>query len=175
MVVRTTGDPLRMVPTVRATIHEIDRDMPLAGINTMEDMIGTSMSQRRLSTILLGTFSALALLLATIGIYGVMSYTVSQRQRELGIRMALGASRNGVLGLVLRQGMTLAIIGVVIGLFGAFALTRLVASQLYNVQATDPATFVAVTLVLTTVALVASLVPAMRATRVDPVIALREE
>jgi putative ABC transport system permease protein len=175
MVVRTTGDPLRMVPTVRGAIREIDRDMPLANIRTMEEMIGRSMSQRRLSTILLGTFSGLALLLATIGIYGVMSYTVSQRRRELGIRMALGASRDGVLRLVLRQGMTLAIIGVVIGLFGAFALTRLVASQLYGVQATDPATFVAVTVVLTTVALVASLVPAMRATRVDPVIALREE
>jgi putative ABC transport system permease protein len=175
MVLRTTGDPLRMVPAVRTAIHEIDRDMPLAGIHTMEEMIGTSMSQRRLSTILLGTFSALALLLATIGIYGVMSYTVSQRQREIGIRMALGASRDGVLRLVLRQGMTLAIIGVVIGLFGAFALTRLVASQLYGIQATDPATFVVVTLLLTTVALVASLVPAMRATRVDPVIALREE
>jgi predicted permease len=175
MVLRTTGDPLRMVPAVRTAIHEIDRDMPLAGIHTMEEMIGTSMSQRRLSTILLGTFSALARLLATIGIHGVMSYSVSQRQREIGIRMALGASRDGVLRLVLRQGMTLAIIGVVIGLFGAFALTRLVASQLYGIQATDPATFVVVTLLLTTVALVASLVPAMRATCVDPVIALREE
>jgi putative ABC transport system permease protein len=164
-----------MVAATRAAIHEIDRELPLANIRTMEEMIGRSMSQRRLSTILLGTFSAIALLLATIGIYGVMSYTVSQRQRELGIRMALGASRNGVLGLVLRQGMGLATIGVVLGLFGAFALTRLVASQLYNVGATDPATFVAVTALLTTVALVASLVPAMRATRVDPVVALREE
>ncbi|MEO7520742.1 MAG: ABC transporter permease [Gemmatimonas sp.] len=175
IVMRTTGDPERIVPAVRAAIKEIDGEIPLANIRTMEDMISTSMGQRKLSAILLGTFSAIALLLATLGIYGVMSYTVSQRQRELGIRMALGATRDGVLRLVLRQGMTLAVIGVAIGLFGAFALTRLVASQLYGVDATDPATFVIVTTVLTSVALVASLVPALRATRVDPVIALREE
>lgn len=175
VVMRTAGDPLQMVPLVRTAVREIDRDMPLARISTMNEMIGNSMSQRRLSTILLGTFSGIALLLATIGIYGVMSYTVSQRQREIGIRMALGALRDGVLRLVLRQGMTLAVIGVVIGLFGAFALTRLVASQLYGVAATDPATFVAVTVLLTTVAMVASLVPAIRATRVDPAIAFREE
>lgn len=174
-VLRTTGDPLQAVPAVRAAVKELDRDLPLANIRTMQKMIETSMGQRRLSTILLGTFSGIALLLATIGIYGVMSYTVSQRQRELGIRMALGATRDGVLRLVLRQGMTLAVLGVVIGLFGAFALTRLVASQLYGVEATDPVTFVTVTVVLTTVALVASLVPAMRATRVNPVEALREE
>jgi putative ABC transport system permease protein len=175
IVVRTTGDPERMVSAVRAAIKSIDSDIPIANIRTMESMISTSMGQRKLSTILLGTFSAIALLLATIGIYGVMSYTVSQRQRELGIRMALGATRDGVLRLVLRQGMTLAIIGVAIGLFGAFALTRLVASQLYGVTATDPMTFVVVTTILSSVAGVASLVPALRATRVDPVKALREE
>ena len=175
VVLRTTGDPLQMVPVVRAAVREIDRELPLAQIRTMEEMIGRSMSQRRLSTVLLGTFSGIALMLATIGIYGVMSYTVSQRQRELGIRMALGATRDGVLRLVLRQGMQLAIVGVALGLLGAFALTRLVASQLYGVEATDPITFVAVTAMLTTVALMASLVPAMRATRVDPVVALREE
>ena len=175
VVLRTTGDPLKIVPAVRAAVKEIDRELPLANIRTMEEMIGNSMSQRRLSTVLLGVFSAIALLLATIGIYGVMSYSVTQRQRELGIRMALGASRGGVLGLVLRQGMVLAVVGVLIGLAGAFALTRLIASQLYNVKATDPLTFVLVTVVLTSVALVASLVPAMRATRVDPVVALREE
>jgi predicted permease len=175
IVLRTTGDPLRIVPSVRAAIREIDKDLPIARIRTMEEMIGTSMSQRKLSTVLLGVFSGIALLLATIGIYGVMSYTVAQRQRELGIRMALGASRDGVLKLVLRQGMQLALLGMVIGLAGAFALTRLISSQLYGVGTTDPATFVAVTAVLGTVALVASLVPAMRATRVDPVIALREE
>jgi putative ABC transport system permease protein len=174
-VVRTTGDPMRMVPAVRAAIQEIDPDMPLARIRSMEEMIGTSMSQRRLSTILLGIFSGIALLLATLGIYGVMSYTVSQRTRELGIRMALGASREGVLRLVLSQGMMLAIIGVVVGLAGAFALTRVIASQLYDVKPTDPLTFVAVTVLLSSVALVASLIPAMRATRVDPMVALREE
>jgi putative ABC transport system permease protein len=133
------------------------------------------MNQRKLSTILIGTFAGIALLLSTIGIYGVMSYTVSQRTRELGIRMALGSSREGVLGLVLKQGMTLAVLGVVLGLGGAFALTRLIESQLYGVEPTDPTTFVAVTLTLTLVALMASLLPAMRATRVDPMVALREE
>ncbi|MES2522258.1 MAG: ABC transporter permease [Gemmatimonadota bacterium] len=175
IVVRTTGDPAAMVPSVRAAIHGIDRDLPLANIRTMEKMIDDSMGQRRLSTTLLGIFSAIALLLATIGIYGVMAYTVSQRQRELGIRMALGSTRDRVLRLVLRQGMQLAMAGVVIGLVGAYALTRVVESQLYGVEATDPTTFVVVTALLTGVALVASLVPAMRATRVDPVVALREE
>ncbi|HYW31072.1 MAG TPA: ABC transporter permease [Gemmatimonas sp.] len=175
IVLRTTGDPLAMVPTLRTAIHGIDRDLPLANIRTMEKMIDDSMGRRRLSTTLLGTFSAIALLLATIGIYGVMAYSVSQRQRELGIRMALGSTRDRVLRLVLRQGMQLALAGVAIGLFGAFALTRLVESQLYGVEATDPTTFVAVTALLTSVALAASLVPAMRATRVDPAIALRDE
>lgn len=175
MVVRTSGSPTAMVPAVRGVIQEIDRDLPIARIRTMEQMIGTSMNQRKLSTILLGTFAGIALLLSTIGIYGVMSYTVSQRTRELGIRMALGASREGVLGMVLRQGMTIAVIGLVIGLAGAFALTRVIASQLYDVKPTDPVTFVSVTLTLALVALLASLLPAMRATRVDPMVALREE
>jgi len=174
-VVRTAGDPMSMVSAVRSAIQEVDRDIPLARIRTMEEMIGNSMGQRRLSTVLLGVFSGLALLLASIGIYGVMSYTVSLRSRELGIRMALGASRHGVLRLVLRQGMQLAIVGVIIGLVGAFALTRVIASQLYGVTATDPFTFIAVTATLSTVALVASLIPAMRATHVDPMVALREE
>lgn len=172
---RTTGDPMRIMPAVRAAIGEIDRDLALAQVRTMEEMIGSSMNQRKLSTILLGTFAGIALLLATIGIYGVMSYTVALRTRELGIRMALGASREGVLSLVLRQGMTLAIVGVAIGLFGAFALTRLIESQLYGVSTTDPATFAFTTLILVSVALLASLLPAMRATRVDPMVALREE
>ncbi len=175
IVVRTAGDPIHMVSAVRSAIHQVDRDMPLAQIRTMEEMIGDSMGQRRLSTVLLGVFAGIALLLASIGIYGVMSYTVSQRSRELGIRMALGASRDGVLRLVLRQGMTMALIGVSVGLVGAFALTRVIASQLYGVKPTDPATFIAVTVTLSLVALIASLLPAMRATRVDPMVALREE
>jgi len=131
--------------------------------------------QRKLSMILLGVFSGIALLLASIGIYGVMSYSVTQRTRELGIRMALGAARSRVLALVVSQGMALALSGVAIGLLGAFGLTRFLTTQLYAVKPTDPATFVLVALVLSTTALLATLIPAMRATRVDPVVALRDE
>jgi putative ABC transport system permease protein len=153
----------------------VDRDLPLARIMTMNQLIESSMGQRRLSTALLGVFAGIALVLASLGIYGVMSYTVAQRTRELGVRVALGASRQNVLGMVLRQGMTLAVIGVAIGLAGAAALTRFMASQLYDIRATDPLTFATVTGVLAVVALGATLVPALRATRVDPIVALREE
>jgi ABC-type antimicrobial peptide transport system permease subunit len=166
---------MRLVNAVRAAVHEVDRDMPIARVRTMEELVEGSMGQRRLSTVLLGVFAGIALLLASIGIYGVMSYTVTQRTRELGVRVALGASRQSVLRLVLRQGMTLAVLGVAIGLGGAFGLTRLIAAQLFNVRPTDPATFAVVTAALTGVALVATLAPALRATRVDPIIALREE
>jgi len=138
-------------------------------------MIGSSLGQRRLSMLLLGGFSGIALLLASIGIYGVMSYSVAQRTRELGIRMALGAARTRVLGLVVGQGMVLAGAGIAIGLLGAFGLTRLLGAQLYSVSATDPSTFVLVAILLAGIALLASLVPALRATRVDPIVALRDE
>ena len=175
VAVRTTGDPLLMTRPVRDAIHGVDKDMPISNVKSMDDLLESSLGQRRLSMILLGAFSAIAMLLASIGIYGVLAYTVTQRSRELGIRMALGAARGRVLGLVIRQGMTLAMIGIVIGLVGAFALTRLLGSQLYSVTPTDPATFVGVSLLLAMIALVATLVPALRATRVDPVVALREE
>ena len=175
VAVRTTGDPLLMVRPVRDAIHSVDKDMPLSNIKSMDDLLESSLGQRRLSMILLGAFSTIALLLASIGIYGVLSYSVTQRSRELGIRMALGAARGRVLGLVIQQGMTLALIGIVIGLGGAFVLTRLLGSQLYSITPTDPATFVGVSVLLATIALAATLVPALRATRVDPVVALREE
>jgi len=175
VAVRTSGDPKSYVTSIRNAIHEIDRDMPMSKVNTLDVMVDNSMGQRRLSTVLLGIFAGLALLLASIGIYGVMSYTVAQRTRELGVRVALGASRQSVLGLVMRQGVAITLIGIAIGLGGAFGLTRLIATQLFSVKATDPATFASVTAVLVAVAVAATLVPAMRATRVDPITALREE
>jgi predicted permease len=175
MAVRTQGDPLKMTRAVRAAVQSVDKDMPISNVKSMDELIGSSVGQRRLSMILLGTFSGIALLLASIGIYGVMSYSVAQRGREIGIRMALGAERGRVLALVVGQGMALAGLGVAIGLAGAFALTRLLGNQLYSVTPTDPGTFSAVAALLTTIALVATLPPALRATRVDPVVALREE
>jgi len=173
--VRAAGDPLALVPSLRAAVRSVDRDLPLANVRAMDDMLESSLGQRRLSMFLLGAYAAIALLLATTGIYGVMSYTVAQRQRELGIRMALGAERGGVLALVLRQGLGLALAGVGIGLAAAYGLTRRLAAQLYSVTATDPLTYGVVAAVLTAVAAVAVLVPATRATRVDPAVVLREE
>ena len=141
----------------------------------MDKLVESSVGQRKLSMILLGVFSVIAMLLASIGIYGVMSYSVTQRSRELGIRMALGAARSRVLALVVGQGMALAGGGVAIGLVAAFALTRFLTSQLYGVGATDPVTFTLVSALLVVIALLATLLPAMRATRVDPVVALRDE
>ena len=175
LAVRTAGDPLKMTRAVRNSVQTVDKDIPLSAIKSMDDLVGTSVGQRRLSMILLGIFSGIALLLASIGIYGVMSYSVAQRAREMGIRMALGAERGRVLGLVVGQGMALVGLGVVIGLVGASALTRLLGSQLYSVAPTDPGTFAGVAVLLSGIALAATLPPALRATRVDPVVALREE
>lgn len=175
VVVRTGAAPFSLVPAVRRAMHDVDRDLPMASVTTMDDLVAASMGQRRLSTILLGVFAGLALLLASLGIYGVMSYTVAQRTREMGVRVALGATRENVLGMVLRQGLSLAVLGVVIGLVGTFAVTRVIAGQLYDVTPTDPVTLISVTALLLIVAAGAVMVPALRATRVDPVIALREE
>jgi putative ABC transport system permease protein len=173
--VRTVGDPNRAVPAVRSALHAIDQDVPISNISTMDANIANSLGQRRFAMMLLGLFAVMALVLASIGIYGVMSYAVTQRAHEIGIRMALGAARQRVLGMVMRQGLTLVGLGVVIGVAGAFGLTRLIASQLYGVRPTDPATFVLVAVTLVGVAALATFIPAMRATRVDPVVALRDE
>ena len=175
VAVRTTGNPLGALPALREAVHSIDRNLPLSSVNTMDKLVEASVGQRKLSMMLLGLFSAIAMVLASIGIYGVMSYSVAQRTREMGIRMALGAVRSRVLLLVVRQGMALAGAGVVIGLLGAFGLTRLLSSQLFAVRATDPSTFALVSALLVVIALIATLVPALRATRVDPVVALRDE
>jgi putative ABC transport system permease protein len=175
VAMRTTGNPTALLSAAREAVHSIDRNLPLSAVNTMDKLVESSVGQRKLSMMLLGLFSLIAVVLASIGIYGVMSYSVTQRSRELGIRMALGAARSRVLALVVGQGMTLAFIGVAIGLVAAFALTRFLSNQLFSVGATDPLTFALVSVLLVGVAFLATLVPAMRATRVDPVVALREE
>jgi putative ABC transport system permease protein len=175
VAVRTAGDPERYVNQMREAVRSVDPDLPISAVRTMEELIEQSVGQRKLSMMLLSLFSGIALVLASIGIYGVMSYSVTQRSRELGVRIALGARRADVLRLVLRQGMSLALIGIGIGVAAALILTRLIESQLFGVRASDPLTFVAVALLLGATALIANLVPALRAMRVDPAVVLREE
>jgi len=175
VAVRTRGNPERFVNLVRDAVRSVDPDQPIANPARMEELLSRSVGQRRLSMMLLSLFSGIALALASVGIYGVMSYSVTQRSRELGVRIALGADRSDVLRLVLRQGMGLAVLGIGIGIAAALALTRLIESQLFGVTATDPATFASVALVLAATALLANLIPAIRATRLDPAVVLREE
>ncbi|MGH9752321.1 MAG: ADOP family duplicated permease [Blastocatellia bacterium] len=175
LLVRSTIDPVALVNTVRRQIHSVDPDLPLANIATMEDLIDDSLKPQRFNTFLMGLFAALALLLAVVGLYGVLSYTVAQRRHEIGVRMALGAQTRDVVRLVVRQGMTLTLIGAVIGLTAALGLTRLIKNLLFGVSTTDPATFLVVALLLALVALVACYLPARRATKVDPLAALKAE
>ena len=173
--VRTTGDPLAALGAVRAAVRSVDPELPLANVASMDHLIEQSTGTRRFAMLLLGGFAMLAMTLASIGLYGVMSYTVTQRARELGVRLALGADAREVLGLVLLQGLRLALTGVAIGLLAAFAVTRVMKNMLFNLSATDPLTFLTIALLLVAVALVASYLPALRATRVDPIVALRSE
>ena len=175
VVLRTEGDPAAIMKSVRAGVQEIDSRESIYGVQTMEDVLSGSLAARRLAMILLGIFAALALLLSCVGIYGVISYVVGQRTHEIGLRMALGAQRGDVMRLVLGEGAKTALIGVAAGIGGAFGLTRLMANQLFGVTAHDPATFIAVAILLTLVALLACYLPARRAVRVDPVVALRCE
>jgi predicted permease len=175
LVLRTGPEPLSMVSAVRAQVAGPTRDQPIYAVRTMEQIISGSLAERRFTMLLLIAFAATALLLAAVGIYGVMSYTVTRRTHELGIRTALGATRGEIVGLVLRQGMTLAAVGMAVGLVAALALTRLMAGLLYGVRPADPATLAAVTLLLGGIALLACYIPARRATAVDPVVALRCE
>jgi len=174
-VVRTASDPKDLAAAVRNEIRTLDGSIPLSNVATMPQLISRSVAPRRFSMLLMGVFAAVALLLATVGIYGVMSYSVTQRTREIGIRMALGAQAADVLKLVLRSGVGLALIGVVGGLVGAFILTRWMTALLFGVTPTDAATFVIVPVCLIAVALVACFIPARRATKVDPLVALRYE
>ncbi len=172
LVIRTAGDPAAFATTLRREVQALDKDQPIYNVRTMDDVVTNSLGTRRVSMQLFTVFGCAALLLAALGIYGVMAYSVAQRTREIGIRMALGAQKADVLRLVVRQGMTLAIIGVVAGLLGALALTRVIAGLLFNVGATDPVTFVSISLLLVVVALLACYLPARRAAKLDPVIAL---
>ena len=175
LVVRTVVEPMSLATALRNAVWAVDKDQPVSNIDTMEHIVAGAVARQRFSTMLLGIFATLALMLAAVGIYGVMSYSVAQRTHEIGIRMALGARRSDVLKMTVKQGLKLVVIGVVIGLVAAFVLTRVMASLLFGVSTTDPVTFFSISLVLMGVAMLASYIPALRATKVDPMVALRAQ
>jgi predicted permease len=174
-VARTAGDPAAVAAAIIRQIQSVDPTIPVYDVRTMPDRMHDSMARQRFATIMLGAFSVFALILAAVGVYGVLSYLVSQGAHDIGVRMALGAQRRRIVGMVLRQGMELTVAGVVLGLIGAVFLTRVMGALLFGVGPRDIATFAAVPLVLLGVALLASVIPALRATRVDPLVALRTE
>ncbi len=175
LIVSTNVEPLSLASTVRGIVWEIDKDQPVSNVGTMEDTLSESIARQRFSMLLLGIFATVALVLAAVGIYGVMSYSVAQRRHEIGIRMALGAQRSDVLKLAVGQGLKLLVVGVAVGITAALILTGVMTSLLFGISATDPTTFITIPLVLISVGIVASYVPARRATRVDPMVALRHE
>jgi putative ABC transport system permease protein len=175
LVIRTASNPAGRAAAVRQQVAAIDRDQPVSAIRTMTDVLSESVGQQRFRTMLLAAFAAVALVLAAVGIYGVISYSVTQRTHEIGVRMALGAQRRDVVRLIVRGGLALTLLGVALGLAGSFALTRVMSGLLFGVSATDPATFAGITALLTSVALLACYLPARRATKVDPMVALRYE
>jgi len=174
-IVRTAGDPQALIPNLRLAVERLDPQLPVYGIRTMKEVAQQRMGTRRFAMSLFGVFAGLALLLGAVGIYGVMSFSVAQRSRELGVRLALGAGRGSVMRMVLREGAGLVAPGIVIGLVLALAAGRLLDSLLYEVSAVDPLTYVAVAFVLTVVALGATYVPALRATRLDPLTSIRND
>jgi putative ABC transport system permease protein len=175
LTVRTISNPLDLADAVRRQVWGVDNDQPIADVMTMDAVVSASLTEQRLHTLLLGSFAAAAVGIALVGIFGVMSYIVTQRTHEICIRLALGAQREDVFALVVGQGLVLTLVGVGIGLAGAFALTRFLSSMLFAVRPTDPVTFVGISLLLTCLVILASYIPARRATRVDPMVALRYE
>jgi putative ABC transport system permease protein len=175
LVIRTGAEPKSIGPTLRGVIQAVDKDQPVYNVKTMDQYLSESISQQHFNALLLITFGIVAIVLATIGVYGLMAYSVAQRTHEIGIRMALGAQHSDVLKLVVGQGMVLGLIGVTVGLIASFALTGVMSSLLYQISATDPITFIGLPLLLVAVVLVASYIPAHRATKIDPIIALRYE
>ena|SRR5579859_2568753 len=175
LIARTNGDPMALPGAIRAAVHDVDPGQPVSDLRTMDQRITLSMGPRRAAVTLLSVFASMALILAAVGLFGLIRYNVTQRTQEIGVRMAIGASRNDILRMVLGESLRLALLGVAGGLIAAFALTRVLSSLLYGVSATDPLTFAATSFALTFVAILASWFPAWRATRVDPLVALRYE
>ena len=175
VVVRTDRSPEGFLPGIRQKVHELDGELALANVRTMDQWVSNSAAQPRLNTVLLSVFAAVALLIASIGIYGVLAYSVSQRAGEIGVRMALGATPRGVLKLIVGEGMKVALIGIGAGMLGGLVLGRALSSLVFGVPVRDPLTFTGVAVVLAAVALAACALPALRASRVDPIIALRYE
>ena len=175
IIIRTDGDPLSLVGPLREQLGQVDSNIPLYRIRTLDDYFSLSASQPRFQTVLITSFAVIALILAAVGLYAVLSYMVAQRTLEIGLRLALGAQRDSVLGLILRRGMVLAVAGLAIGIVASLLLTRFMQELLYGVKPFDPLTFVAVSAVLLLVSLVASSVPAYRAARLDPMQTLREQ
>ena len=172
---RTRGDPEAALRQARAAVAALDRDLPMYDVATLQGMVDRSLGQPRFYLTLLTVFAVLAVVLAAVGIYGIIAYTVQQRTREIGIRIALGASQDRVVAMVVRRGLALALGGIVLGTAGAYAVTRVLRSLLYGVSERDPATFIGVAVLLCGVALLASWLPARRAARVDPLAAMRAE
>jgi len=175
LLVRTVGNPTQWVATIRSRVATIDKDQPLHDVATLARLQEQSSTPRRVNMLLLGAFAALGLVLASVGIYGVVSYSVSRRTHEIGVRMALGAEREDLLQSIVGRQFIVTLIGVVLGVLGALGLTRLLASFLYGVKPSDPMTFVAVSFLISVVAALASYIPARRATKIDPMVALRYE
>jgi putative ABC transport system permease protein len=175
MAIRTSGDPKAMIQSIAGAVNSVDPDLPLAGAQTIDEIVSDALAINRFSAVLFAAFGILGLLLAAVGIYGVMAFGVAQRTHEFGIRMALGAQRSGVMGLVLKEGTIVAGIGAAIGLGGAYLAGRAMQSTLFGVKAFDVPAFAMVMLLLLLVALLACLIPAWRASRVEPMVALRDE